>query len=56
MKFPFAILAMLPLSVIGDGHTLGAISLGPRPFFLIDEMRDNSVKTKLGKFRIYVSC
>lgn len=47
MKFPFAILAMLPLSVIGDGHTLGAISLGPRPFFLIDEMRDNSVKTKL---------
>lgn len=48
MKFSYAILlALLPLSVIGDGHTLGAISLGPRPFFLIDQMRDNSVKTKL---------
>ena len=57
MKFTFfTIFAMLPMSVIGNGHTLGAITLGPRPFFLIDEMRDNSVKTKLGKFRIYMSC
>jgi hypothetical protein len=51
MKVPFlvAILAFFPAKALGNGLVLGAVSLGPRPFFLLNEMRNNSVKDKLSK-------
>jgi hypothetical protein len=31
------------------------VSLGPRPYFLIDSMEPSSLKTKLGKFEVALS-
>ncbi|EFL88547.1 glycerophosphodiester phosphodiesterase family protein [Ahrensia sp. R2A130] len=39
--------AFLPATAFADGHSNASIQLGPRPFWLVDQMDDSELKTKL---------
>jgi len=53
-QLPAAFVIVMALTVSSSVHAAedeitGHVSLGPRPFWLVNEMRSNSVKEKLGK-------
>ena len=45
--FALASLLLAPAAASADAHMSGTVTVGPRPYALIDRMQDGDLKTKL---------